>query len=140
MSEGRELIAKAADAVEQIRALGRAEGLLLEPVIAAVLGETWRNRFRAAALLAALTAEFAEARAAVAALAADARWHVRRRAMPCLGRDTPRSFAAEILRAGLADADRGVRMKAAQVAGFLGLTDLVEAEPRAEPSFGQENR
>jgi hypothetical protein len=127
MSEGRELIARAAEAAQRIRGLGRADGSLLEPVLAAVLGETARNRFRAAALLGALTAEFAEARAEVAALAADPRGHVRRRAMRCLGRDTPRAFAAEVLRAGLADADPGVREKAASMAGFLGLPELLVA-------------
>jgi hypothetical protein len=131
MSEGRELIAMAADAVERIRTMGCADGPFLESVIAAVLGETARNRFKAAAQLAALTAEYGEARAAVAALAADVRWHVRRRAMRCLGHDAPRSFAAEILRAGLTDTDRGVRLKATEVAGFLRLTNLVDAVPRA---------
>lgn len=121
MADGRNLIARATEAVERIRAIGRADDALLEPVLAAVLGETARNRFRAAALLAGLTGEFAEARAAVAALAADDRPHVRRRALRCLGRETPPAFAAEILRQGLADADPGVRMKAASVAGLLGL-------------------
>jgi hypothetical protein len=134
MSDGRELIGRAAEAVERIRTLGRADEALLEPVLAAVLGETARNRFRAAALLAALTAEYAEARAALATLAADARAHVRRRAMRCLGRDTPRTFAAEVLRAGLADPDPGVRMKAASVAGFLELPELVATRLRAERS------
>jgi hypothetical protein len=134
MGEGRELIVSAAEAVERIRTVGRANGPLLEPILAAVLGETARNRFRAAALLAALTAEYPEARAAVAALAADARPHVRRRAMRCLGRETPPAFAAEVLRAGLADADPGVRIKAASVAGLLGLPELVAAGLRAEPA------
>jgi hypothetical protein len=51
MGEGRELIARAAEAVERIRTLGRADNSLLEPVLAAVLGETARNHFRAADLL-----------------------------------------------------------------------------------------
>jgi hypothetical protein len=133
MSEGRELIARAAEAVERIHALGRADAALLQPVVAAVLAETSRNRFRAATMLAALTAQYAEARTAVAALSADTRAHVRRRAMRCLGRDTPREFAAELLRKGLADLDPGVRMKAASVAGFVGLGELVTGGFGAEP-------
>jgi hypothetical protein len=133
-SNGRELFGRAAEAVEQIRTLRRADGPLLEPVLAAVLGETARNRFRAAGMLATLTAEFADARAAVAALAADARAHVRRRAMRCLGHDTPRAFASQILQAGLVDADPGVRMKAASVAGLLGLSDLLAAASPGKPA------
>jgi hypothetical protein len=133
MSEGRELIGRAAEAVERIRAVGRADAASLQPVLAAVLAETSRNRFRAATMLAALTAEYAEARAAVATLAADPRAHVRRRAMRCLGRDTPREFAAELLRKGLAALDPGARMKAASVAGFVGLGEVVTGELGAEP-------
>jgi hypothetical protein len=137
MAEGRELIARAGEAVQRVRSLGRADGPLLEPVLAAVLKETARNRFRAAALLAGLTTEFAEARAAVSVLAADPRAHVRRRAMRCLGRDTPRTFAADILRAGQVDTDSAVRMKAASMAGFLGLTELLQTGYGAEPGAAE---
>ena len=84
-------------------------------------------------MLGALTAEYAEARAAVATLAADTRAHVRRRAMRCLGRETPREFAAELLRKGLADLDPGVRIKATSVAGFVGLSELVKGGLGTEP-------
>ena len=50
---------------------------------------------------------------------------VPRRALRCLGGVTPPAFAAEILRAGLTDADAGVRMKAESVAGFVGLADVL---------------
>ena len=48
MGKGRELIARAAEAVQRIRSVGRADGPVLEPVLAAVLKETARNRFPAA--------------------------------------------------------------------------------------------
>lgn len=94
--------------------------------MAAVLAETARNRFPAATLLAGLTAEYEEARAAVAGLAADARWHVRKRALRCLGRNTPPAFAVEVLRAALADENAEVRLKAASWAGFLGLEAVLD--------------
>ena len=118
------MIARAREAAQRIRSLGRADDPLLEPLLAAVLKETARNRFPVASLVAALTAEFSEVRAAVSALATDPRAHVRRRALRCLGRETPRAFAAEILGARLADTDPAVRMKAATMAGFLGLTEF----------------
>jgi hypothetical protein len=121
-----QLIAEALAAAQRIRALGRADASLLEPIVAAVVQETARNRFPAAKLMADLTSEYAEARAAVKSLIVDARSHVRRRALRCLGGSSPPEFAAEILSAGLADADASVRMKAVSVAGLLGLSDMVE--------------
>jgi hypothetical protein len=139
MSKRGELIARAKEAVLRIRTFGRADGPLLELVLAAVLAETSRNRFPIAALVAALTAEFPEVRAAVSALAADPRAHVRRRALRCLGHDTPRAFAAEILGARLADTEKAVRMKAVTTAYFLQLTELVEDLARYHSTFPAES-
>jgi hypothetical protein len=115
------LIAKAREAARLIRTLGRADATALEPIVAAVLAETARNRFPAATLLAGLTAEYEDARAAVAGLVADARWHVRKRAIRCLDRNTPQAFSVEVLRSALADENAEVMLKAASWAGYLGL-------------------
>ncbi len=120
MPDSRELIAAAEIAAERIRELGQASDELLETVLIAVRAESARNRFPAATILGQLTVDFEPARAAVMRMASDKHWHVRRRAMRCLSRETPREFALEVLRIGLSDLDPGVQMKAESMAGFLG--------------------
>jgi hypothetical protein len=115
------LIVEAREAERLIRALGRADAATLRPLVAAVLAETGRNRFPTATLLAELTAEYEDARAVVAGLAADPRCHVRVRALRCLGRNTPPAFAVEVVRAALADENAWVRLHAASRVHFLGI-------------------
>jgi HEAT repeat protein len=134
------LIAEALEAAQLIRTLGRADATTLRPIVAAVLAETARNRFPAATLLAGLTAEYKEARAVVAGLASDARWHVRKRALRCLGRNTPTAFAVEILRAALADENAEVRLKAASWAGFLGLEAALDVRMFGTEPSAREDR
>jgi hypothetical protein len=65
---------------------------------------------------------------------------LRRRALRCVGWDSPRPFAAEILRTGLLDSHESVRVKAASLAYFLQLTELVEDLAGYHSTFPAESR
>jgi hypothetical protein len=138
MSDTRRLIDAAGAAAARIREMGRADASLLSTIVTAVRAETTRNRFRAAAILAELTRDYPEAREAVMRMTTADEWHLRRRAMQCIGRESPRPFAAEILRKGLFDDDRGVRDKAVSAAYGLHLTELVEDLARYHTTFPSE--
>jgi hypothetical protein len=124
----------------RIRETGRAEAPYLDTIVTAVRAESARNRFRAAATLAGLTNDFPEARDAVRKMAMAGDWHLRRRALRCVGWDCPRLFAAEILRTALLDDHESVRVKAASLACFLQLTELAEDLARYHSLFPAESR
>ena len=127
-------------AAARIRETGRAEAPFLNSIVTAVHAESARNRFRAAATLAGLTNDFPEARDAVRMMATAGDWHLRRRALRCVSWDSPRLFAAEILRTGLLDDHESVRVKAASLACDLQLTELVEDLARYHSAFPAESR
>jgi hypothetical protein len=139
MSGTRRLVDAAAAAAARIREMGQADAVLLDTIVTAVRTEAARNRFRAAAILAELTKDYPEAREAVVEMASADEWHLRRRAMRCIGRESPRPFAAEVLRNGLFDDDRGVRDKAVSVAYCLHFTELVEDLARYHRAFPSES-
>jgi hypothetical protein len=129
MVERSRLYQETMAAAARIRETGIADAQLINTLTNAVRiekGQARRRRFWAARLVAGLTKDHPAVREAVRALAKADAWHVRYRALRCLGPDTPPPFAEEILRAALHDAHPQVRYTAACVAGTLHLTELVE--------------
>jgi hypothetical protein len=138
MRDRRRLYNDAMAAAARIRETGQAEASLVNTLVIAVRGESGARRFWAARLLAGLTKDYAEVREAVRRLATAEEWHLRRRAMRCLDLDSPRPFAAEMVRKGLLDHHPGVRYMAACVGASLLLTELVEDLARYHRSFPSE--
>src|SRR5262245_17424497 len=142
MRDRRRLFSDAMAAAARIRETGKAEATLVDRLVIAMRiekGQARRRRFWAAGLMAGLTKDYAEVREAVRTLATADEWHVRYRAMRCLDLDSPRPFAAEILRKGLLDNHSQVRYMAACMAGSLLLTELVEDVVQYHRSFPSES-
>ena len=112
MNKPNEPVIAARTAAERIGVSGELDEEALQAVVAGVVGEGGRSSHPIARLMSHLTGRFPAACAAVATLAADPRPHIRKRAMRCVGRDTPRDFALSIVEAGLADPDGLVRHSA----------------------------
>jgi hypothetical protein len=109
MNKRNEFVDRARAAMERIGCGGELDDEALQAVVAGVIGEGGRSSHPIANLLAQLTGKYRAAREAVAALAADPRAHIRKRAMRCIERVTPRDFALKIIEAGLVDDDPLVR-------------------------------
>jgi hypothetical protein len=115
----------ALDAYDRIVRKGRIVPRDLRPILDCACSARIPLVEEVSILLARLTARYLEARNAVADMCNDKRSHVRRNAIVCLGRRTPRRFVAQILRKSLADKSASVRSKAADWALRLDLSVLV---------------
>jgi len=109
MNKPNQSVILARAAANRIGCSGELDDDALQAVVAGVIGEGGRSSHPIASLLAHFTGRFPAACAAVTTLAADPHPHIRRRAMRCVGPDTPREFALTIIEAGLVDQDDLVR-------------------------------
>jgi hypothetical protein len=133
-SQGPELERKLKDALaayDTAAANPAAKTVSIAPIVRAALDPHVAIHEPGAQLLAHLTANHEAARVAVTKMARQANWQFRFNALLCLGPSTPKDFAAEIVRALLADSSSRVRGKAAEQALHLGLASLTEAVGQA---------
>lgn len=124
--EAVESVRAACDAYDRIVERGRIEEGDLQRIVEVARDARracWEN---AVDLLEVLTAEYPKAQDAVRAMATDGKAHVRFAALCCLGRQTPASFARELLREALHDRSAKVRRKAASQAFQLRLTSMID--------------
>jgi hypothetical protein len=108
---------------------------LLVPIVEAASSSRRPLYENATQLLSKLTGKFSEAREAVESMAMDPRSYVRFNAILCLGKLTPATFTAQLLRQGLRDKSANVRRKAADWTGRLRTRELV---PDLETAAAQE--
>jgi hypothetical protein len=118
MNKPNESVIRARAAVERLGISGELDNESLQEIVDGVIGEGGRSSHPIARLLAHLTGRFPAACGAVAALASDPRPHIRKRAMRCVGPDTPPDFALSIVENGLVDSDPLVRHAAMNASNY----------------------
>ena len=120
---------------------GRFDAAALDLLVDAACNGRARPADLATTYLALLSPTAAEVRQAVTRMAGDDRWQVRERAVRAAHPRSPREFAEQLVRAGLADphervravaADRAVSSRLAELVPELERLSRAEGDPRAK--------